>query len=106
MADDIKKDADSQRGVDAPKPRTREEGGSLSGVIDEIKKGNEQQTRTAEATTGLVANMVNIADSIERVGLAGNAAIDTLANNLTGNKLKELETQKKMLHEMIKLMSY
>lgn len=94
MADDIKKDADSQRGVDAPKPRTREEGGSLSGVIDEIKKGNEQQTRTAEATTGLVANMVNIADSIERVGLAGNAAIDTLANNLSGNKLKELETQK------------
>ena len=92
MADDIKKDADSQRGLDAPRPRTREEGGSLSGVIDEIKKGNEEQSRTTEANIGLVANMVNIANSVERVGLAGNAAIDTLANNLNGNKLKELET--------------
>ena len=94
MADDIKKDAEAQRNKQAPQPRSREEGGSLSGVIDEIKKGNAQQTKTAEATTGLVANMINIADSIERVGLAGNAAIDTLANNLGGNKLKELETAK------------
>ena len=94
MADDIKKDAEAQRNKQAPQPRSREEGGSLSGVIDEIKKGNAQQTKTAEATTGLVANMINIADSIERVGLAGNAAIDTLANNLSGNKLKELETAK------------
>ena len=94
MADDIKKDAEAQRNKQAPQPRSREEGGSLSGVIDEIKKGNDQQTKTAEATTGLVANMINIADSIERVGLAGNAAIDTLANNLSGNKLKELETAK------------
>lgn len=92
MADDIKQDADSQRGLDAPRPRTREEGGSLSGVIDEIKKGNEEQVKTTEANIGLVANMVNIANSVERVGLAGNAAIDTLANNLSGNKLKELET--------------
>ena len=94
MADDIKKDAEAQRNKQAPQPRSREEGGSLSGVIDEIKKGNAQQTKTAEATTGLVANMINIADSIERVGLAGNAAIDTLANNLSGNKLQELETAK------------
>ena len=94
MADDIKKDAAAQRSKQAPQPRNREEGGSLSGVIDEIKKGNAEQSRTAEATTGLVANMINIADSIERVGLAGNAALDTLANNLSGNKLKELETAK------------
>tara|TARA_B100000902_G_scaffold66553_1_gene72949 strand:+ start:338 stop:2134 length:1797 start_codon:yes stop_codon:yes gene_type:complete len=94
MADDIKKDADSQRGVDAPRPRTREEGGSLSGVIDEIKKGNVQNTRTAEATTNLSSRIENLATSIERVGLAGNAALDTLADNLTGNKLKELENAK------------
>ena len=94
MADDIKKDAAAQRSKSAPQPRNREEGGSLSGVIDEIKKGNEEQTKTTDATTGLVANMMNIANSVERVGLAGNAAIDTLATNLSGNKLKELETAK------------
>jgi len=94
MADDIKKDADSQRAKQAPQPREKGDGGSLSSVIDAVKKGNEEQTRTTEAATGLVANMVNIANSVERVGLAGNAAIDTLANNLSGNKLKELETAK------------
>lgn len=94
MADDIKKDADAQRAKQAPQPREKGDGGSLSGVIDAVKKGNEEQTRTTEAATGLVANMVNIANSVERVGLAGNAAIDTLANNLSGNKLKELETAK------------
>ena len=93
MADDIKKDAAAQRTKQAPQPRNRE-GGSLSGVIDEIKKGNEEQTKTTDNTTGLVANMVNIANSVEKVGLAGNAAIDTLANNLSGNKLKELENAK------------
>jgi hypothetical protein len=94
MADDIKKDADSQRAKQAPQPREKGDSGSLSSVIDAVKKGNEEQTRTTEAATGLVANMVNIANSVERVGLAGNAAIDTLANNLSGNKLKELETAK------------
>lgn len=96
MADDIKKDADAQRAKQnqAPQPREKGDGGSLSGVIDAVRKGNEEQTRTTEAATGLVANMVNIANSVERVGLAGNAAIDTLANNLSGNKLKELETAK------------
>ena len=96
MADDIKKDADTQRAKQnqAPQPREKGDGGSLSGVIDAVKKGNEEQTKTTEAATGLVANMVNIANSVERVGLAGNAAIDTLANNLSGNKLKELETDK------------
>ena len=77
MADD-KKDANSQRGVDAPKPRTREEGASLSDVVDKLKDGNQEQNRTTEATTGLVANMMNIADSVERVGLAGNAVLDTV----------------------------
>ena len=57
MADD-KKDANSQRGVDAPKPRTREEGASLSDVVDKLKDGNQEQNRTTEATTGLVANMM------------------------------------------------
>lgn len=96
MADDIKKDADTQRAKQnqAPQPREKGDGGSLSGVIDAVKKGNEEQTKTTEAATGLVANMINIANSVERVGLAGNAAIDTLANNLSGNKLKELETAK------------
>lgn len=94
MADDIKKDADAQRAKQAPQPREKGDGGSLSGVIDAVRKGNEEQTRTTEAATGLVANMVNIANSVERVGLAGNAAIDTLANNLSGNKLKELENAK------------
>jgi len=93
MADD-KKDANSQRGVDAPKPRTREEGASLSDVVDKLKDGNQEQNRTTEATTGLVANMMNIADSVERVGLAGNAVLDTVADKLSGNKLKELESKK------------
>ena len=93
MADD-KKDANSQRGVDAPKPRTREEGASLSDVVDKLKDGNQEQNRTTEATTGLVANMMNIADSVERVGLAGNAVLDTVADKLSGNKLQELESKK------------
>ena len=94
MADDIKKDADSQRAVQAPQPRDREDGGSLSSLIDTVKKGNEEQARTTEGTTGLLSNMMNIANSVERVGLAGNAALDNLGQNLSGNKLKELEASK------------
>ena len=93
MADD-KKDANSQRGANAPQPRTREEGASLSDVVDKLKDGNQEQNRTTEATTGLVANMMNIADSVERVGLAGNAVLDTVADKLSGNKLQELESKK------------
>jgi hypothetical protein len=93
MADD-KKDANSQRGANAPQPRTREEGASLSDVVDKLKDNNQEQTKTTEATTGLVANMMNIANSVERVGLAGNAVLDTVADKLSGNKLKELESNK------------
>ena len=94
MANDIKKDADAQRAQQAPQPRPREEGGSLSDVVDQLKKGNSEQSKTTEANVGLVANMVSIANAVESSGLKANAALDGLADSLLGNKLKDLEKNK------------
>tara|TARA_R110002074_G_scaffold145564_2_gene294490 strand:+ start:14522 stop:16282 length:1761 start_codon:yes stop_codon:yes gene_type:complete len=94
MANDIKKDADAQRAQQAPQPRPKEEGGSLSDVVDQLKKGNSEQSKTTEANVGLVANMVSIANAVESSGLKANAALDGLADSLLGNKLKDLEKNK------------
>lgn len=95
MANDIKKEAAAQRAKqEAPQPRPREEGGSLSDVVDQLKKGNSEQSKTTEANVGLVANMVSIANAVESSGLKANAALDGLADSLLGNKLKDLEKNK------------
>ena len=95
MADDIKKDADAQRAKQAPQPRVKESGdASLSDVVDTLKQGNQEQSKTTEANLGLANNMVNIANSIESFGLRANAALDNLGSSMMGNKLKELETKK------------
>ena len=94
MANDIKKDSDAQRAQQAPQPRPKEEGGSLSDVVDQLKKGNSEQSKTTEANVGLVANMVSIANAVESSGLKANAALDGLADSLLGNKLKDLEKNK------------
>ena len=94
MADDIKKDADKQRATVAPQPRSKEDSASLSDVVDKLKDGNQQQTRTAEGMSILVPNLQILANSIQNFGLKANAALDTLGNNLLGNKLKELEATK------------
>ena len=86
MANDIKKEAGAQRArQEAPQPRPREEGGSLSDVVDQLKKGNSEQSKTTEANVGLVANMVSIANAVESSGLKANAALDVTFINWSIN---------------------
>tara|TARA_B110000879_G_scaffold14926_1_gene18450 strand:+ start:2261 stop:4072 length:1812 start_codon:yes stop_codon:yes gene_type:complete len=87
MADGFKQDAESQRVKPNPAPRDR--GNGISEITDKLRDG----TVNVDSKT-LNDGLVNIAKNIHTFGIQANAKLDSLSVSMSGNKLKELETNK------------
>ena len=87
MAEDIKQDTESQRAKPNPAPRDR--GNGISEITDKLRDG----TVNVDSKT-LNDGLVNIAKNIHTFGIQANAKLDSLSVSMSGNKLKELETNK------------
>ena len=84
MAEDNNKPVSTQ---DAPAPRNR--GNGISEITEKLKSGSVEVD-----SVQLNSSLITIAKNIHVFGKEANAKIDVLATSMSGNKLKELETNK------------